>query len=63
MMKLYEIIYNDYLISNDKDLLSLEKICDFLSRSYWEKNRYEKKRNKLKILSLVFFEYKINIRK
>jgi len=39
MLKLDETKYNDYLISNDKKLLSLEKIYEFLSKSYWANNR------------------------
>jgi hypothetical protein len=38
-MKLCETKFNDYLISNDKELLSLDKIHGFLSRSYWAGNR------------------------
>jgi GNAT superfamily N-acetyltransferase len=38
-MKLEEINYNNYLISNDKNLLSLERIHEFLSRSYWAGRR------------------------
>ncbi len=43
MMKLIEINYNDYLISNNKKLLSLDKIYDFLSKSYWAKDRSKDK--------------------
>jgi GNAT superfamily N-acetyltransferase len=42
-MKKHEVYYNDFLISNDKKLLSLDKICEFLSRSYWSKNRSREK--------------------
>jgi GNAT superfamily N-acetyltransferase len=38
-MKLEEINYNNYLISNNKNLLSLERIHEFLSRSYWAGQR------------------------
>jgi GNAT superfamily N-acetyltransferase len=38
-MKLEEINYKDYLISNNKELLSLKKIHEFLSRSYWAGQR------------------------
>jgi GNAT superfamily N-acetyltransferase len=38
-MKLKEINYKNYLISNNKDLLSLDRIHDFLSRSYWAKQK------------------------
>jgi GNAT superfamily N-acetyltransferase len=38
-MKLEEINYNNYLISNNKNLLSLERIHEFLSRSYWAGHR------------------------
>jgi GNAT superfamily N-acetyltransferase len=39
MMRLNEIAYNNYLISNNKQLLSLNKIHEFLSKTYWAKNR------------------------
>ncbi|MBI4763630.1 MAG: GNAT family N-acetyltransferase [Deltaproteobacteria bacterium] len=38
-MKLEEINYKNYLISNNKSLLSLEIIHEFLSRSYWASQR------------------------
>jgi GNAT superfamily N-acetyltransferase len=38
-MKLEEIRYKDYLISNNKDLLSIERIHALLSRSYWAGKR------------------------
>jgi GNAT superfamily N-acetyltransferase len=38
-MKLKEIDYKGYLISNNKNLLSLDRIHDFLSRSYWANTR------------------------
>jgi GNAT superfamily N-acetyltransferase len=38
-MKLEEISYKDCLISNNKNLLSLERIYEFLSRSYWASQR------------------------
>jgi GNAT superfamily N-acetyltransferase len=38
-MKLKEIIYKDYLISNNRNLLSLDRIVDLLSRSYWAGQR------------------------
>ncbi len=41
-MKLEEINYNNYLISNNKNLLSLERIHEFLSRSYWANKRSKK---------------------
>jgi GNAT superfamily N-acetyltransferase len=43
IMKLVEINYKDYLISNNKNLLSLERIHDFLSRSYWANQRSKEK--------------------
>jgi GNAT superfamily N-acetyltransferase len=39
MMKLCEEKINEYLISNDKKLLSYDKIYEFLSKSYWANNR------------------------
>lgn len=38
-MKLEEVTYKNYLISNNKRLLSLERVYDFLSRSYWANKR------------------------
>jgi GNAT superfamily N-acetyltransferase len=42
-MKLKEINYKDYLISNDRNLLSLDRIVDLLSRSYWAGKRSREK--------------------
>jgi len=42
-MKLKEITYKDYLISNNRNLLSLERIVDLLSRSYWAGQRSREK--------------------
>jgi GNAT superfamily N-acetyltransferase len=42
-MKLKEITYQGYLISNNKDLLSLNRIHAFLSRSYWANQRSKEK--------------------
>jgi GNAT superfamily N-acetyltransferase len=42
-MKLKEITYKDYLISNNRNLLSLERIVDLLSRSYWAGKRSREK--------------------
>ena len=39
MLKLIETNYNNYLITNNKKLLSLAQIYEFLSKSYWAKNR------------------------
>lgn len=33
------VIYNGYTISNDKKLISAEKVHSFLSKSYWAQNR------------------------
>ena len=43
MLKLNETSYNDYFITNNKNLLSLDKIYEFLSKSYWGKNRTKEK--------------------
>lgn len=42
-MKLKEISYKDYLISNDRNLLSIDRIVDLLSRSYWAGKRSREK--------------------
>jgi GNAT superfamily N-acetyltransferase len=42
-MKLKEISYKDYLISNNRNLLSLDRIVDLLSRSYWAGQRSREK--------------------
>jgi len=42
-MKLKEINYKDYLISNNRNLLSLDRIVDLLSRSYWAGQRSREK--------------------
>jgi GNAT superfamily N-acetyltransferase len=42
-MKLKEVSYKDYLISNNRNLLSLERIVDLLSRSYWAGKRSREK--------------------
>jgi GNAT superfamily N-acetyltransferase len=42
-MKLKEINYKDYLISNNRNLLSLDRIVDLLSRSYWAGKRSREK--------------------
>ena len=42
MLKLKEINYNGYLISNNKNLLPVDMIYDFLSESYWAKDRPKK---------------------
>ncbi|WP_374992074.1 GNAT family N-acetyltransferase [Paenibacillus sp. LHD-38] len=34
-----EHFYGDYLISDNKELLKLDTICAFLSRSYWANQR------------------------
>ncbi|MBP1994551.1 GNAT family N-acetyltransferase [Paenibacillus eucommiae] len=34
-----EQAYGDFIISDDKSLLKIETICDFLSRSYWANQR------------------------
>lgn len=34
-----EKVYKGYIISDDKSLLNIEIICDFLRNSYWAKNR------------------------
>lgn len=42
-MKSIETNYNGYIISNNKKLLSLDKIYEFLSKSYWAKDRSKDK--------------------
>jgi GNAT superfamily N-acetyltransferase len=42
-MKLKEINYKDYLISNNRNLLSFERIVDLLSHSYWAGKRSREK--------------------
>jgi GNAT superfamily N-acetyltransferase len=42
-MKLKEISYKDYLISNNRNLLSLDRIVDLLSRSCWAGQRSREK--------------------
>jgi len=34
-----EIIYNDYVFSNDKNLIQLENVCKLLDKTYWANNR------------------------
>ncbi len=34
-----ECIFDEYKISDDKSLLSIDRICEFLARSYWAKER------------------------
>lgn len=53
-MKPEEINYKGYLISNNKNLLSLERIHEFLSRSYWAGQRSKKKlQNQSKIQNVL----------
>jgi len=42
-MKLKEINFKDYLISNDRSILSLDKIHQLLSQSYWANKRPREK--------------------
>ena len=39
VMKLEEVKFKNYLISNNKNLLSQERIHEFLMRSYWASQR------------------------
>ncbi len=38
-----ESFFGEYTISNDKDLISLDKVCDLLSKSYWANQRSKDK--------------------
>ncbi len=38
-----ELAEKEYLISTDKSLLSIEKICELLARSYWAETRSREK--------------------
>ena len=40
MMELY---YNEYLISNNKSLISADRVCELLSQSYWANTRSREK--------------------
>ena len=39
VIKLAEVKFKNYLISNNKNMLSLERIYEFLRRSYWASQR------------------------
>ena len=34
-----EIKYNDFLISDDKSKIQIDKVCSLLNKSYWAENR------------------------
>jgi GNAT superfamily N-acetyltransferase len=34
-----EVVYNDYLISDDKSKININDVIDFLTRSYWANKR------------------------
>jgi len=34
-----ELMYNEFLISDDKSRINVETVCEFLSRSYWANQR------------------------
>jgi GNAT superfamily N-acetyltransferase len=38
-----EHLVNEYLISNNKSLLSIDRICNLLSQSYWANTRTKEK--------------------
>ncbi len=38
-----ELIFGEYKISTNKDLISLERVCDLLSKSYWANQRSKEK--------------------
>jgi len=33
------MIYNEYLISDDKSLIQTERVCELLKKTYWAENR------------------------
>ncbi|OHD17316.1 MAG: GNAT family N-acetyltransferase [Spirochaetes bacterium GWD1_27_9] len=39
MLKTQEFSYNGYFFSNNKNLISLDKVMEFLSKSYWATER------------------------
>lgn len=38
-----ELYYNEYLISNNKSLISVDRVCELLSQSYWANSRAREK--------------------
>ncbi len=38
-----ELFFGEYKISTNKDLISLERVCDLLSKSYWANQRSKEK--------------------
>jgi predicted GNAT family N-acyltransferase len=38
-----ESLFGEYKISDDKDLISLDQVCDLLSKSYWANQRSKDK--------------------
>jgi len=38
-----EIKFGEYRISNNKGLISLNKVCELLKKSYWANNRNQEK--------------------
>ncbi|AZK45081.1 GNAT family N-acetyltransferase [Paenibacillus lentus] len=53
-----EIYYNEYLISDDKERLDLDKVKGYLARSYWANQRSEEKIEKSIEESVCFGIYK-----
>lgn len=56
-----EIKFNDFLISDNKEKLQINRICELLSNSYWAKDRAIETIEKSIINSLCFGIYKDNM--
>ncbi len=49
-----ELNYNEYLFSNNKSLVSIDRVCELLSKSYWANTR-SRKRIELSIINSICY--------
>jgi len=56
-----DVAVNGYLISDDKNLLDINRVCEMLSNTYWAKNRSREANKKSIENSLCFGVYKDNL--
>ena len=52
-----EVTFKDFLISDDKDQLQIDKICKLLNNSYWAENRAKEIIEKSIVNSICFGVY------
>jgi GNAT superfamily N-acetyltransferase len=57
MQKIFEAKRENFTISTDPSRLDMDTICDFLSRSYWAKDRPRERIERSLVNSLVFGMY------